>query len=129
MPIRYVIDKERRTVFTTLYGTLTLKEGLDHHYRLGVDPDFDPSFNELMDGGTLESISLNSSGIFELSGSCPFGPESKRAMYSTDRKLYYGLARMFQTLAGGRHGDIKVFKQLDEALDWLGVSKPGDKEE
>lgn len=124
MPTEYVIDKAQKTVFTTLYGTLTLKEGVEHHHRLASDPDFDISYNELIDGGALEKVGLNTSGIFSLSQSCPFGPTARRAIYSTDRQLYYGFARMFQTLAGGKHGEIEVFKERDEALQWLGVEMP-----
>lgn len=125
MAVKYFIDKEQKVVFTSLSGNLTLMDSIAHHHRLGADPDFDPTFKELIDGKAVETVSLNITGIVDLSRSCPFQPESRRAIYSTDKQLYYGLARMFQTLAGGKHGDIRVFKKLDEALDWLGVSKPG----
>jgi len=124
MTVRYFIDKQQKTVFTTLSDTLTVTESVEHHRRLGDDPDFDPTYSELMDMSELDNISLNVSGIADLAQSCPFRPESNRAIYSTNKNLYFGLARMFQTLAGGVHGDIRVFKKLDEALDWLGISKP-----
>lgn len=124
MTVRYFIDKQQKTVFTTLSDTLTLTESVEHHLRLGADPDYDPTYKEMMDMSELDSISLNISGIADLAQSCPFGSESNRAIYSTDKSLYFGLARMFQALAGGRHGNIRVFKRYDEALDWLGISKP-----
>jgi len=129
LPIRYVIDKGQKTVFTSLYGTLTAKEAAEHHHRLGDDPDFDPTYKELIDGEAVDTVTLNIAGIVDLSRSCPFLAEAKRAIYSTDKQLYYGLARMFQTLAGGVHGDIRVFKKLDEATDWLGVTKPCSRQE
>lgn len=126
MTVRYFIDKQQKTVFTTLSDTLTVTESVEHHRRLGADPDFDPTYKELMDMAGLNNISFNISGMTDLAQSCPFRPESNRAIYSTNKNLYFGLARMFQALAGGTHGDIRVFKKLDEALEWLKVTEPGN---
>lgn len=124
MTVRYFIDKQQKTVFTTLSDTLTMTESVEHHHKLGADPDFDPAYKELMDMSELDNISLNISGIASLAKSCPFRPESNRAIYSTNKNLYFGLARMFQALTGGNHGDIRVFRKLDEALEWLEVIEP-----
>jgi len=124
VPIRYTIDNKQKAVFTRLYGTLTLQECIDHHRRLEADPDFDSAYCELIDGGDVENIGLNSAGIFELSSSCPFDPPARRAIYTTERSLHFGIARMFQALAGGKRGDIQVFRELDKAIAWLGVEPP-----
>jgi len=124
MPISYTIDNSQRAVFTKLSGTLTLKECIDHHRRLRTDPDFDPSYCELIDGGEVERVGLNSSGIFDLASSCPFAPPARRAIYTSAKSLHFGIARMFQALAGGKRGDIQVFRELDKAIAWLGVEPP-----
>jgi hypothetical protein len=55
MPIRYVIDKERRLVLTTAEDILTFAEVKLHQDRLRSDPDLDPTFNQLIDGTTVRA--------------------------------------------------------------------------
>ena len=119
MAITYHIDPDRKRVTTILSGTVGLQEGLRHHEALGADPLFDPGFCEFMDGSAVGDIDLNSLAIWNMSQSCPFGPESKRAIYCGDNLLRYGLARSFQACTGGQHGEIQVFRDAGDAIKWL----------
>jgi len=119
LAITYEIDTGKGLVTTTISGTLSFDECNDHHYRLGADPAFAPSYNELIDGGNTEQVELFSKAIFSLAESCPFGPDSFRAINAGCKKVHFGLARMFQAFATGRHGTIEVFRSREEALQWL----------
>jgi hypothetical protein len=46
---------------------------------------------------------------------------SKRALL-VQSDIAYGLARMLQALREGSRQEIQVFRDLDHALGWLGVS-------
>lgn len=119
MPISYDIDSERGLVITRLSGTVSFDECAEHHCKLSADPAFDPAFRELLDGGAVERVALISTAIFSLSNSCPYESSARRAIYAGNKRVHFGLARMFQALASGKHGEIEVFRDRDEALQWL----------
>jgi hypothetical protein len=49
MPAYFRIDKDHRLVLTTISGVFTLADGLAHQEKLLKDPDFVPTFSQLID--------------------------------------------------------------------------------
>jgi hypothetical protein len=119
MPAFYKIDKERRLVMSSGAGTFTLADALAHQEELATDPDFDPSFSQLMDFSHITAFDIDADGVRRLAQRSIFSPQSRRAIIMTSDAAY-GLARMFEILReeAGEHG-IRVFRNLDEALDWI----------
>jgi len=115
----YKIDKERRLVMTTVSGVMNVADGLAHQKKLRNDPDFDPGFSQLMDFTHSTRIDLSREDIHRLAQTNLFSPDSRRAILVRS-DVAYGLARMFELLRDtmGEHG-IRVFRDLDEALDWV----------
>lgn len=124
MTVRYEIDASNGLVTTTLTGAVGMSECVAHHRRLAADPAFDPAFRELIDGSAVERVSLLSPDLFSLSVSCPYGSAAYRAICTGDNMTHYAIARMFQALAGDKHGEIAVFKTHGEALAWLEDKAP-----
>jgi len=124
MPVFYKIDKERRLVMTSGAGTLTIAAALAHQEKLVSDPDFDPTYSQLMDFTQLTQVDLDAEDIRRIAQRSVFSPQSRRAIIMAG-DANFGLARMFEILreAAGEHG-IRVFRKLDEALDWI-LSKEG----
>lgn len=119
MPASYKIDKERRLVISTGTGVFLAADALDHQERLCKDPDFDPTFSQLMDLTQITEYNIGLDDMHKLAQREVFAPESRRAIVvQTD--LAYGLARMFEMLRenAGELG-IRVFRNLDEAFDWV----------
>ena len=118
MPFIYKIDKERRVVFSTGSGTLTLEDFLAHQSQLLKDPDFDPSYSQLADFTQVQLVPVKG-GIEKIAQKDVFSATSRRAIVVKD-DLQYGFARMFQIhrdLAG--EGGIRVFRNVEEAQDWI----------
>jgi len=119
MPAAYEIDEQRRLVITTASDRLTLADALAHQQKLLKDPRFDPSFSQIMDLTNVTEFALEAADIRKVAARSVFSPTSKRAIVaSTD--LGYGYARMFEILReiAGENG-VRVFRKLDEALDWI----------
>jgi hypothetical protein len=119
MPAFFKIDKERRIVMTTGSGTFTLDDALDHQQKLRNDPEFDPSFSQLLDLTHVSSIEIGPADVRRLAEENLFSPNSRRAIL-VNSDLAFGLARIFEVHreSAGESG-INVFRDLDEALDWI----------
>jgi hypothetical protein len=119
MPVSYVIDKENRLVISTATGVVTSDEIYAFRRQILQDPDFDPSFSQLGDLSSLDTIDLDADEVKVLAERSVFSLASRRALVGTNLEVY-GLGRMFEIVRGLR-GDqqIRVFRTRDEALDWL----------
>jgi len=123
MPAFYKIDKDRRLVMSSGSGVLTKGMILAHMDLLSNDPEFDPSFSQITDFTQLTGMDIGPEDIHQLAQRNIFSAQSRRA-FIVKNNLQFGLARMFQTYRelNGETG-IRVFRTIDEALDWILVEK------
>ena len=119
MPAFYKIDKEHRVVLSTASGVFDLAAALAHQDQLLADPDFDPTYSQLLDYSHVTDVRIDANDVRKLAERSVFWPCSRRAMYVT-RDIEYGFARMFELLRenAGEKG-IRVFRSLDDALTWI----------
>ena len=120
MPASFRIDTERRTVFSTGAGALTDDELRGHQKQLLGDPAFDPSFNQLWDFRQVAQVDVSSQALRELAAARSFAPSAKRAAVAP-REILYGMARMFELQHDGAPEEFRVFRNIREAEDWLGL--------
>jgi hypothetical protein len=123
--IDYRIDRARRCVLSTGSGELSYKDGLGHMDRLSADPDFDPTFSQLIDFAGFTKVTLSHDEIYDLASRHVFAPDARRAFVTTTMEQF-GLARMFQSYRSvkGETG-IRVFMSMEEAIAWLGLNEDG----
>lgn len=122
MPATYKIDRTRRVVLSAATGIFTAEDAWNHIRQLRADPEFDPSFGQLLDFSRVELVNVTPTEIRQLAEVALFLPASKRAFVSPT-PLLYGLARMYvaQREVQGDTG-IAVFYTMEEAKAWLGFS-------
>jgi hypothetical protein len=115
----YEIDKERRLVTSTASGVITLPEIWAHQEKLLKDPDFDPSFAQLLDVTQVTKVELSSEDVRRVAESNTLSSNPRLAIVATSA-FVYGLARMFQIFREmvGEEG-IRVFRDRDGALAWV----------
>jgi hypothetical protein len=119
MPAFYKIDKERKLVLTTGSGFLTKQEVFTLQNQMLNDPDFDPSFSQLADYAQLTRTDIRIADLRVIAQRDVFSIHSRRAIIVKGNAAF-GLAKIFELyreLAGAR--GIRVFRNIDEALDWL----------
>jgi len=114
----YQVDASNRLVHTTFSGVVEHRDPIENMLKLRVDPDFDPSFSELVEFTEDCQIRLNATHFRYLSQLDPFFSSSKRALVVGSRQSVYGSARMFQLLSH-EHRRVKIFASMDEARLWL----------
>ncbi len=91
-----------------------------HSHGLDSYPDFDPSYRQLADRRGVSKFDVTSSTMREHSRFNPWNEESRRALVA-DQDEVYGMMRMFEMLMDRELGEIRVFRKMSEALDWLGL--------
>jgi hypothetical protein len=119
MPAFYNIDKDRKLVMSSGAGKLTADDLMGHQDRLLKDPDFDPTYSQVIDLTHITEHHIEPEDVRDLAKRNVFSSTSRRAIVVQD-DLQYGLARMFEIhrdIAG--ETGIRVFRDLDEALNWI----------
>jgi hypothetical protein len=124
MPATYRIDRAARVVFSSAIGVFTAADAWDQIKQLLADPDFDPTFGQLLDFSDVGPVNLTPAQIKDLAGVALFAPAARRAFVSPT-PLLYGLARMYaaQREVQGDTG-LGVFHTMEEARVWLGLKDP-----
>lgn len=130
MPISYTIDRQRNLVLTTATGVLTDEELLDHKRELIADPEFEPGMKELSDVRGIERLDVSPAGVRRLVALDQehvdrLGQDYRLAIVAP-ADASFGTARMYQMLTEANVENIGVFRDMDEAKDWLGVASGGN---
>ena len=92
---------------------------LEHQNKLFEDPDFDPTFSQLIDFTHVAKLDATAADFHKLAEKSKFKHNARRAiLVGNDRT--FELSEVFRNLREnlGDRG-IKTFRTLDEALDWL----------
>jgi len=119
MSVRYSIDKQRRMVLTTAEGRVGFVDIRSHQDRLLVDPDFDASFDQLIDTTNATKFDLSADQARTLARRRILDPEARRAFVAIEPHIF-GLGRMMEIYREGlEYSDVRVCASNDEALEWL----------
>lgn len=120
MPLSFVIDKQRRIVISTASGLVTYSEIAAHQVQLKNNPDFDPTFDQLIDATGVTMVSVKVEEIQTVARQRLFATGSRQA-FATSSDFVYGMARMFEIYreASGSGRPVRVFSSLDAAQEWL----------
>lgn len=123
MPVKYVIDKERRPVISTAWGRVTFAEARAHQERLRGDPDFHPEFNQFLDATAVTALDISSEEAKTIGRNSPHFSASSRRAWVAASALLFGMGRMigiYREMAGGAE-QFRVFNDREQALKWLGL--------
>lgn len=124
MPVRYVIDKQRRLVVTVGEDIVTFAEVKLHQDKLTTDPDLDPTFNQFIDLTTVKEFAVSVEEAKTLARRAVLSAESRRAVVASEKSVFgmFRLMQPYHEMTAG-HSHIGIFYDRDEALKWLGVKE------
>ncbi|MFL5483656.1 MAG: hypothetical protein ACJ8AK_15850 [Gemmatimonadaceae bacterium] len=118
MSISYDIDKKKQLVTSRLSEVVTNEQVDDHNRTLRTDPDFDPGYRQLIDLTAITEIRITTPKVTAAARDQYFTPGTRRAFVApTD--VTFGMARMFAIHAEANGQTIEVFRDRQEAEDWL----------
>jgi hypothetical protein len=114
----YKIDSARRVVITRGWGLLTARELADVTTQILLDPRFDPTYRSLGDLREVTAISVDTIASAHTAATPLFVAGTRRAIVAT-ADVAFGMARMFATFAERAGQDVRVFRELHLAEEWL----------
>ena len=120
LPATYELDNQRRLITSRLWGAVTDREVFEHNEQLRNDPQFDPTYQQLVDLIGVTEVVVSTGMIGETSLDQFFKPGTRRAMIAVEDAVY-GMARMFALRAESVGQTIQVFRDPQQARDWLGI--------
>jgi hypothetical protein len=119
MPASYRIDKSLGVVFTKGQGVLTGQDILTHRQRLREDPDFDPSYNQLIDLRDVIEFPVSGAEMPGIASYNIFSETSRRAIVA-EKDANFGMARMYEMCGPTNPDQLMVFRDMEAARRWLG---------
>lgn len=124
MPARYVILKDRRLVISIGWGQLTFADFRAQQDAFPSDPEFDPTFDQLVDVSEVDHLQLTTAQAKTVAARGIFRSASRRAVIAKDPSIF-GTARMmdaYHSITTGREM-VRVFYDRESALSWLGIER------
>jgi hypothetical protein len=122
MPITYQIDPERNLVLVEGHGVLTDKDFPKFRAKLFSDPLFQPGMKELADYRSVERHELTTDGFIKFLEQEKDDSASLidyRIAVVTTSDLHYGFSRMYMSMMEEYLGEMRVFRDMEEAKAWL----------
>ena len=132
MPIVYSIRHGEGLVVSRHIGAVCDQELIDSYRELFNQPDYDPCYNKLVDLRETDCMERSVKSLECMADLVKIGHACSmkrcKAAIVAPHDLSYGLARVFQVLVEDTPEEVRVFRELPKALDWLGIG-PGVLEE
>jgi len=125
MPFHNRVDKVNRIVFVDAIGEILIEDLIANELKILGRPDYNKNFSMLLDlsmakphhSVNLDKVKMSKEfveSIQERSGNC------KWAVYAPDDSAY-AFANMFEVLSKDISIATKVFRDSNEAKEWLGI--------
>jgi hypothetical protein len=129
MPITYRIDHEKRVILARGYGSFTDADVFEYQRAVWSRQDV-AGYDELIDMTYVSDIQLPSGQrvreLASMAAHMDHPSASSRFAIVAPQDVAYGMGRMFQAYRGSENGstkDVGVFRTLNEALAFLGITE------
>jgi hypothetical protein len=123
MPVDTRIDATTRLRTHRVTGSPTLEDILEALQAIYALPDYRADANVLWDLREAELEGFSKGAVHYLAnfvGKNWVKQETTRAALVVARDVDYGLARMYEQLLQTQNvGQVMIFRDVDEAMDWL----------
>jgi hypothetical protein len=126
MTIHYRIDASSNRITTRVFGAVTIDEAFQHLDELSADPSYEPDLDvllDLIDCETLldtDQIRVAAARVTADLSTLRFG----RLAIVVVSEALFGMLRMFHSFSESAFSEAQIFRDRDEALQWLGESGP-----
>jgi len=126
MPVEFELEARKRRIRVRWIGPITGDEMLkaDAQFRGKPEPGFEPDFDQLIDLRSATGGEVSTETLQILTSRPPAFARSSRRALVVRSDLGYGLSRMWEQMRSDEAGEIRVFRDMDEAERWLDERVP-----
>lgn len=107
-------------------GEVRDEEFLDTYRELALDPEYDRTFDLLVDLRDTRSRVRGSAALEKVAGlfRAEFGQESQQPKIAiiAPTDISFGLSRMFEAFGTGIQAKVEPFRDTQSALRWLNIA-------
>lgn len=117
------IDKDRRLAQIRAKGMVNVLELQDIFLEMVAHEEWQAGFNILFDYREIENFDVSSKDIDDITewqASIDALIGDGRCAVVASRDFVYGMSRMWEILSSERSQQICVFRQINDAVAWLG---------
>ena len=124
MSVRFEYDDERKLLLVTFAGVLQDEE-LVRAYRTGQELQKTHEIAlGVVDGTAVTSFSISTDLVKSLASRPPMFPELSDRYICVAQTVLYGMARMYQLLAGQSRERLRVVRTVEDAYNDLKIQPP-----
>ncbi len=126
MPISYTIHAGLGLLVIRWVGVVTNDEFTKVYHSILEGSEFRQGFNEIVDLQGVKEWEVTASAMENVSALVSHfykgSSESTRTAILTSRSGMYGIGRMYSAYADSDVETVKTFKDVSEAMGWLGLN-------
>ena len=126
MPISCTIHADLGLLVTRYVGIVTNDEFVEVYRSILDGSEFRHGFNELVDFQEIKELKITADAMRNVSALVSHfykgSSESTRTAILAPRSDLYGIGRMYSAYADPDSEEVKVFKDVSEAMRWLGLN-------
>ena len=118
------IDKEQKLARVSASGKVNALELRDIFSELIKHRDWQPGFDILCDYREIVDFDVSTQDIDEITKwqiSMDHMIGNGKCAVVASRDSVFGMSRMWEMISANRSQDICVFRELDDAVSWLGI--------
>ena len=125
MPIDYDIIEDKKIVVAKGSGVVTGTDVIIHLDSLAADARYAAPMKKIIDYRSIESIDISPEDAVTIAlKKDTFSKKfhGEKCAFVSPGTVTYGTSRVHQSLVNSTDITTAVFKHIEEALDWLGVT-------
>ncbi len=129
MPISYRFDGSLNVLFAEMRGVITDEDVLQYAKAATTDAEIPRIHHELIDLREVEVPKASTDSLRRVAATfrdAERAPEGVKIAFVASTDATYGLARMYQAFRAGSQAAFHVFREMDEAREWLGLPPEPD---
>ena len=119
--IKYEVDHEQTCLLAQARGELS-RECLRAHWSAARDASEIRHLDALYDLREVDSVTVSVGAVRDLAREVAARPNERKIALVAERGVVYGMSRMFQTLAEDKLPNLRIFRELEPALEYLGLA-------
>jgi hypothetical protein len=124
---KYRIDKSQRIIFTNVAGSISVFDVMAHFKNVLSDPDFSPNFHSIATIDDNTKIPYGSSENVALMREVLEGFAQRRKgtkwAIITSGETMPALIKYSLDLVGPVSSEIRIFRNMNDALEWINDKK------